>query len=99
MKKFPILSGAAIAALCLSACASDAVEEEVSDDVESGAPSISVVATTTILGDIAGEILTCALGDDSSLSVLMPLGADPHDFQASSSQVAEMASADSLRSA
>jgi zinc/manganese transport system substrate-binding protein len=53
-----------------------------------------VVVTTTVLGSVVGEILTCALGDDSSMSVLMPIGADPHDFQASSAQVALMASAD-----
>jgi zinc/manganese transport system substrate-binding protein len=53
-----------------------------------------VVVTTTVLGSVVGEILTCALGDDSSMTVLMPIGADPHDFQASSAQVALMASAD-----
>ena len=53
-----------------------------------------MVVTTTVLGSVVGEILTCAVGDDSSMTVLMPLGADPHDFQASSAQVALMASAD-----
>ena len=54
----------------------------------------SVVVTTTILGSVVGDIATCAVGDDSSVTVLMPLGADPHDFQASSTQVAQMAKAD-----
>ena len=54
----------------------------------------SVVVTTTILGSVVGDIATCAVGDDSSVTVLMPLGADPHDFQASSAQVAQMAKAD-----
>jgi zinc/manganese transport system substrate-binding protein len=53
-----------------------------------------VVVTTTVLGSVVGEILTCAVGDDSSMTVLMPIGADPHDFQASSAQVALMAGAD-----
>lgn len=53
-----------------------------------------MVVTTTVLGSVVGEILTCALGDDSSMTVLMPIGADPHDFQASSAQVALMAGAD-----
>jgi zinc/manganese transport system substrate-binding protein len=52
------------------------------------------VVTTTVLGSVVGEILTCAVGEDSSMTVLMPLGADPHDFQASSAQVALMAGAD-----
>jgi len=47
-----------------------------------------------VLGSVVGEILTCAVGDDSSMTVLMPIGADPHDFQASSAQVALMAGAD-----
>lgn len=54
----------------------------------------SVVVTTTILGSVVSDIATCAVGDDSSVTVLMPLGADPHDFQASSAQVAQMAKAD-----
>jgi zinc/manganese transport system substrate-binding protein len=53
-----------------------------------------VVVTTTVLGSVVGEILSCAVGDDSSMTVLMPIGADPHDFQASSAQVALMAGAD-----
>ena len=54
----------------------------------------SVVVTTTILGSVVSDIATCAVGDDSRVTVLMPLGADPHDFQASSAQVAQMAKAD-----
>mgnify|MGYP006138198875 CR=1 FL=1 len=54
----------------------------------------SVVVTTTILGSVVSDIATCAVGDDSSVTVMMPLGADPHDFQASSAQVAQMARAD-----
>lgn len=54
----------------------------------------SVVVTTTILGSVVSDIVTCAVGDDSSVTVMMPLGADPHDFQASSAQVAQMARAD-----
>ena len=54
----------------------------------------SVVVTTTILGSVVSDIATCAVGDDSRVAVLMPLGADPHDFQASSAQVAQMAKAD-----
>lgn len=54
----------------------------------------TVVATTTILGSVVSEILLCAVGSDESLTVLMPIGADPHDFQASSEQVALMSTAD-----
>jgi len=51
---------------------------------------ITVVATTTIWADVAAHIV----GDDGSVVSLMPVGADPHGFQASSSQVASMVSAD-----
>ena len=49
-----------------------------------------VVATTTILGDIAANVV----GEDARLEVIMPRGADPHDFEASSRQVALIAEAD-----
>ncbi len=51
---------------------------------------ITVVATTTIWADVASQIV----GDAGSVVSLMPVGADPHGFQASSSQVAAMVSAD-----
>jgi zinc/manganese transport system substrate-binding protein len=44
-----------------------------------------VVATTTILGDITGQIAACAGGTSVTL---MPDGTDPHDFSASSQQIA-----------
>jgi len=49
-----------------------------------------VVATTTILGDIVANVA----GDDARVEVIMPRGADPHDFTPSSRQVALIASAD-----
>jgi len=50
-----------------------------------------VVTTTTILGDVANNIVACAGG---TVEVLMPIGADAHDFSASSDQVASMINAD-----
>lgn len=52
--------------------------------------SPTVVATTTVLGAIAGPIATCGAG---TYDVLMPAGADPHDFAPSSRQVAELVDA------
>ncbi|MBH0052671.1 zinc ABC transporter substrate-binding protein [Salinibacterium sp. SWN139] len=49
-----------------------------------------VVATTTILGSVVGDITECAGG---TTETLMPVGVDPHDFSASSEQVAHMATA------
>jgi len=50
-----------------------------------------MVATTTVWGSIAGQIAECAGG---SVTTLMPVGADPHDFTPSSDQVATMVDAD-----
>ena len=51
---------------------------------------LSIAATTTILGDIAANVA----GDDAEITVLLPVGADPHDFLASSAQVALLHDAD-----
>lgn len=54
--------------------------------------SSTVVATTTILGSITQDIVECA-DPDARTSVLMPIGADPHDFSPSSDQVAQLVTA------
>ena len=61
-----------------------------SNEPQSSDSGISIVATTTILGDVARQIA----GGDAEVSVLLPLGADPHDYRASARQVAAMRSAD-----
>ena len=100
MRPSLLVAGAAATVLVLASCAPTTPDEpadataETSPTTAQAQDAPSVVVTTTVLGSVVGEILTCALGDDSSLSVLMPLGADPHDFQASSAQVALMAGAD-----
>ncbi len=55
-----------------------------------GEDGILVVATTTVLGDVATNIV----GDAGVVEVLIPIGVDPHDFQASARQVAQMDEAD-----
>jgi zinc/manganese transport system substrate-binding protein len=85
--------------LVLAGCSS-AEQAEVADaptSEEGTAAAVdgaSVVVTTTVLGSVVGEILTCAVGSDASMTVVMPVGADPHDFQPSSEQVAAMSTAD-----
>jgi zinc/manganese transport system substrate-binding protein len=51
---------------------------------------LEVVATTTILGDLARNVV----GADGTIEVLLPIGADPHDYQASARQVAAVQEAD-----
>ena len=53
-------------------------------------PRLKVVVTTTILGDIVSNIV----GTDAELVVLLPVGADPHDYRASAAQVALLHDAD-----
>lgn len=51
---------------------------------------LSVVVTTTVLGDVVREVA----GEGAAVEVLMPVGADPHDFQPSASQIAMITQAD-----
>jgi len=51
---------------------------------------VLVVATTTVLGDLAANVV----GDSGFVEVLIPVGVDPHDFQASARQVTRMNEAD-----
>ena len=76
--------------------ATEAAEADSADDGATPAPTdaapVNVVATTTMLGDVAAQIVTCA-NPESTATTLMPIGADPHDFSPSSAQVAEMVQA------
>ena len=55
-----------------------------SDEGNGGLPL--VIATTTILGDIVSE----TSGGAVQVEVLMPVGADPHDFAVSARQAARL---------
>ncbi len=49
-----------------------------------------IVATTTIVGEFAVHVA----GDQARVEVLMPIGADPHDFEPSARQAASLRDAD-----
>jgi zinc/manganese transport system substrate-binding protein len=55
---------------------------------EAATDGIVVVTTTTVLGDVVSNIV----GDRATVEVLLPIGADPHEFRASAQQVALMES-------
>ncbi len=59
-------------------------------NANSDTTGVRVVATTTILADVARNVV----GDAGSVEVLLPVGADPHDYQASARQVAAIQEAD-----
>ncbi|GJM37179.1 MAG: ABC transporter substrate-binding protein [Acidimicrobiales bacterium] len=63
------------------------------DDTDTGADGRpTVVVTTNILGDV----VTRLVGDAAEVVTIMPVGADPHDFQASARQVDAIRSANVL---
>jgi zinc/manganese transport system substrate-binding protein len=57
-----------------------------------GADGPVIVVSTSILGDVVGELV----GDAAEVEVLMPAGADPHEFSLSAKQAATMRAADAL---
>ncbi len=67
-------------------------EAPVSEAEEAATPSddLYVVVTTTILGDVVKGLV----GDTGTVEVLLPVGADPHDFQLSSQDGAKLRQAD-----
>lgn len=83
-----MLAGVAVAAVALAGCSST-TSTSASAPPENQA---TVVATTTIWGNVADQIVTCA--GEGSVTTLIPVGADPHDYAASSRDVATMVDAD-----
>ncbi len=76
--------------LTVSACASSAGGTSGGGGGDGDRPD--VVVTTTILGDVVRQVV----GDAAEVQVLMPVGADPHEFSASTRQAEAMAAADLL---
>ena len=84
------LAAGAAAALLLSACAADEPDAEPTATDEGEVEPLSVVATTSILGDIVEELL----GDQGDVTVLMGPGVDPHGYEPSARDGATMREAD-----
>jgi zinc/manganese transport system substrate-binding protein len=87
-----ILTPIRIGAICslgvlAVSCGSD---DSASDTSDVELPTI--VVTTSILGDI----VTQTVGDLAEVEVIMPVGADPHDFAPSAKQAESMENADLL---
>lgn len=69
-----------IPVLVLAACGTDG----------DAADGPTVVVSTNVLGDIVENVV----GDNATVEVLIPVGADPHDYALSSAQAADMQNAD-----
>lgn len=81
------------AALVLGACAADDATTSAAAEGGGGSGGRPTVAvTTTTLGDVVQNLA----GDQVAVVTIMPVGADPHDFQASAQQVNAIREADAL---
>lgn len=81
MRRPAAVAGILLPAVLLASCAS------ASGDDQAGAPDgLSVVVTTTILGDVVRGIV----GDAGTVEVLMAPGQDPHGFAASARQAQQI---------
>jgi ABC-type Zn uptake system ZnuABC Zn-binding protein ZnuA len=89
MKKIinSIIVTSVLAALFLAACWS-----APSNDSAAGGDSINVLASTTFLADIAQNVA----GNRLTVKSLLPVGADPHSYQAAPSDVAKIAESNLL---
>lgn len=78
----PLIGALALAIALATGCASN--------EPGASASTPTVVVTTSILGDVVENVV----GDAAEVEVLMPAGVDPHEFDLSAAQVAEMQEAD-----
>lgn len=96
MTRYQILSAIVLTALLasLSACASAPAPTVPASSAAASATAarekLKVVATTTILGDVVRQVA----GDAADVSILLPIGADPHGFQPTPQDAALIANAD-----
>lgn len=66
-------------------------DDSSSDDATLGRP-LNVIATTTLIGDVASQVA----GQRANVSVLLPVGADPHSWTPTPEALARVADADIL---
>ena len=84
-------------ALAITGCGSTASQEQVAptapttqDATPVAADQLKVIATTTIVGDVVRNVG----GEAIDLTVLLPVGADPHGFEPAPADIAAVNSAD-----
>ena len=86
---------AGVAALVVSAAACGSEDASEAESDPAGEP-VSVVVTTSILGDIVTESLGDLVGEEFTVETIMPIGVSPHGFDASAEQAEAMEQADLL---
>lgn len=92
------LCGVLMAATMLISCGSDDSQSTTASETEPTAAVAGetevphIVVSTNIVGNVVSEMV----GDLAEVTVIMPVGSDPHSFQPSAQQVALMTDADAL---
>lgn len=89
-KKYKTLFLCVLVTFFLSLSACNQLSEQTLATQASNASKLKVVATTTIVGDVVSQIG----GEWIELTVLLPLGVDPHSFNPSPQDIAKVAEAD-----
>ncbi len=89
-RRLALAGGGLAAAALLGACGAGAEAPDAPAEPAEPPRRLAIVATTTFLGDLARNVV----GDYASVTVLMPVGTDPHAFQASARQAADLRAAD-----
>ncbi len=93
MKKFLLSAGILCGGLLLAACGSNGGTAESSAGKEAAKDEkIKVVATFYPMYDFAKEVV----GDEGEVSLLIPAGTEPHDYEPSAKDMAAISDADVL---
>lgn len=105
----PTIAVAAALGLALAACGSDAGDTSDSEvgqaqveDGDAGAEPADEpaadgdVPTIAVTTNVLGDVVEAVVGDAAEVITIMPVGADPHDFQASAQEVVAINDADAL---
>jgi manganese/iron transport system substrate-binding protein len=85
MNRKRFITGLVIGMLILTAC----TPATVSFNTHEQKSSLSVVATTSIVGDVVRQVG----GDLVNVNILLPIGSDPHSYQPSPQDVAKISEA------
>ncbi len=94
MNRLKLFAFLMVLAILAAACGTDSEATDAtrgsSNNPQAGTERLSVVVSTTIWGDVVSNVV----GADADVEVLLPIGADPHDYQLSAAQAAAMQQAD-----
>lgn len=82
----PLIALTAAGTMLVTACGGSTTEASEPSDRP------TIVVSTNIMGDVVENVV----GDAASVITVMPIGADPHDFQPSAQQIAQLTAADAV---